>query len=148
MCNALTNFDIQRYANRVKLPHFRGVFMRDTLPQAGVRGPCECGIVNLNTSQQPGSHWVCYYIKNDQQQRVYFDSFGQITPIEIQKYLKTKREFDKGDEVIQRNTDIVQSISSCECGHLCLIVLTALSKNIPFQQILNVLRQRHNDGRS
>ena len=80
--------------------------------------------------------------KNDQQQRVYFDSFGQITPIEIQKYLKTKREFDKGDEVIQRNTDIVQSISSCECVHLCLIVLTALSKNIPFQQILNVLRQR------
>lgn len=145
MCNALTNFDIQRYADRVKLPHFRGVFMRDTLPQAG--GPCECGIVNLNTSQQPGSHWVCYYIKNGQQ-RIYFDSFGQITPIEIQKYMKTKHEFDNDDEVIQRNTDIVQSINSKECGHLCLIVLTALSKNTSFQQILNVLRQRHNNGHS
>ena len=32
--------------------------MRDTLP----RYSCilECGIVNLNTSDQSGIHWVCY----------------------------------------------------------------------------------------
>ena len=59
--------------------------MRDTLP----RYPyiLECGIVNVNTSDQSGSHWVCYYrSKND---RLYFDSYGQITSVEIQQYLKT-----------------------------------------------------------
>ena len=41
------------------IPHFRCVFMRDTL----LRQPhsVKCGIVNLNRSSQPGSHWVCYY---------------------------------------------------------------------------------------
>ena len=146
----LTNLDIQRYVDRIKLPNFRGVFMRDNLPMSSGPRRCECGIVNLNTSQQPGSHWVCYY--KNKAKRIYFDSFGQITPIEVQKYLKTKQEFDEGICVIERNTDIVQNINSSECGHLCLIVLTALSKEegggMNFQQIINILRQRRLNGYS
>ena len=73
--------------------------MRDTLPLHPFN--IECSIVNLNTSSQPGSHWVCYYRnKND---IIYFDSYGQITPVEIQRYLNTSNEFDRGKEVIQRN---------------------------------------------
>ena len=52
----------------------------------------ECGIMNFNTSKQEGSHWVCYSI--DKHKCIYFDSFGQVTPIELQKYLKTKSEWD------------------------------------------------------
>ena len=55
----LTNLDILRYVERVNLPNFRGVFMRDTLPLEPNQK--ECGIVNLNTSHEPGSHWVCYF---------------------------------------------------------------------------------------
>ena len=33
-------------------------------------------IVNFNTSEQTGSHWVCYF-KDGMNQRIYFDSFGQ-----------------------------------------------------------------------
>lgn len=143
--STLTNFDILRYVNRVNLPNFRGVFMRDTLPASGPR-EYECGIVNLNTSQQSGSHWVCYY-KNGCD-RIYFDSFGQITPIEIQKYLKSKQEFDEDIDAIQRNTDIVQHINTDVCGHLCLIVLEALTKGLNFQQIINILRKRFEDGHS
>ena len=50
----------------------------------------EYGIANLNTSRQPGSHWICYY--KDGKTRIYFDSFVQITPMEIQRYLKMKGE--------------------------------------------------------
>ena len=52
------------------IPH-RGVFMRDTLPWQ--LHSVECGIVNLNRSSQPGSHWVCYYRNKDD--RIYFDSY-------------------------------------------------------------------------
>lgn len=144
MMSTLTNFDIQRYVDQTNLPNFRGVFMRDTLPRQSRQH--ECGIVNLNTSQQPGSHWVCYF-KDNSDRRIYFDSFGQITPIEIQKYLKSKQEFDKNVCVIQRNTDIVQSINSNTCGHLCLTVLEALAKGMSFQQTINILRCRR-DGHS
>ena len=41
--------------------------------------------------------------------RIYFDSYGQITPVEIQRYLKINSEFDHRKEVIPRNTDIVQA---------------------------------------
>ena len=92
--------------------------MRDTLPQYPLN--VECVIVNFNTSNQTGSHWVCYY--RNKNGRIYFDSYGQITPVEIQRYLKTGSEFDRGKEVIQRNTDIVQAastscvvISACSC---------------------------------
>ena len=110
--------------------------MRNELPKAPKQ--IECGIVNFNTTNERGSHWVCYY-KNDTK-RIYFDSFGQITPIEIQNYLKTKREKEAGVSIIQGNTDIVQKINTQICGHLCLFVPKALtSEHWSFQEVLNYL---------
>ena len=102
--------------------------MRDTLPLQPFS--VECGIVNFNTSNQPGSHWVCSYCNKTD--RIYFDSYGQITPVEIQRYLKTGSEFDRGKKVIQRNTYIVQAASTQVCGHLCLFVLKSLTRGSQF----------------
>ena len=136
--SSLTNHDILRYASEMSIPHFRGVYMIDTLPKSGVLER-ECGVVNLDKSEGSGTHWVSYY-KHDTV-RIYFDSFGQVTPMEIQKYLKTKHEFQENIAVIQRNTDIVQHINSTNCGHLCIYVLEALGKGVSFQEVLTTLRQ-------
>ena len=77
---ALTNIDILRYVEELKIPNFRGVFMRDELPKK-IKS-IECGIMNFNTHKQLGSHWVSY-MRTKQCNRIYFDSFGQITPLEI-----------------------------------------------------------------
>ena len=135
----LTNFDILKYIDILQVPHFRGVFMRDELPQR--IKTLECGIMNFNTHKQTGCHWVCY-VRNHNT-RIYFDSFGQITPLELQKYLKTKLEFENEVPVIERNTDIIQKPNTSVCGHLCLFVLTSLMReHLTFQQIL----ERLNDG--
>ena len=90
----------------------------------------------MNTSSQPGIHWVCYY--RNKSGRIYSDSYGQITPVEIQRYLKTDIEFACCKEVIQRNTDIVQAANTPVCGHLCLFVLKSLaSGGGEFQTILD-----------
>ena len=107
--------------------------MRDTLPQYSLK--VECGIGNFNTFNQPDSHWVCHY--RNKNERIYFDSYGQITPVGIQRYLKTGSEFDRGKEVIQRNTVIVQVASTSVCGHLCLFVLNSLANGEESQSILN-----------
>ena len=134
----LTNIELESYAKKLGINNFRGVFMRDTLPQRPFHQ--ECGIVNLNTSKEAGSHWVCYTKDDKKNTRIYFDSFGQITPIEIQKYLKTRKEFESGKAVIQRNTDIVQHVNTHVCGHLCLFVLTSLMReHLSFQDVLNQL---------
>ena len=88
----LSNFQLERYARQLEIPNFRGVFMKDTLPEHP--RTVECGIVNFNTHSQLGSHWVCYYRNKDQ--RIYLDSYGQITPLEVQRYLKTGSEFQRG----------------------------------------------------
>ena len=91
-------------------------------------------MVNLNTSSQSVSHCVCYY--RNKTNRIYFDSFGQITPVEIQRYLNTGSEFARGREVIQRNTDIAQATNTRGCGQLCLFVLKSLANGEQFQTIL------------
>ena len=57
--------------------------------------------------------------------------------MEIQRYLKTGSEFDRGKEVIQRNPDIVQAANTTVCGHLCLFILKSLTSGEQFQTILN-----------
>ena len=130
---ALTNFELSKYCAKLNIATLRGIFARDSLPACPQRN--ECGIVNLNTSSEPGSHWVCYFKTGTD--RMYFDSFGQITPYEVQMYLKTKPEIDQ--QVIKRNTDIVQSAGTKVCGHLCLYVLKSLSDGMTFGEVLESL---------
>ena len=62
-----------------------------------------------------------------------------ITPVEIQRYLKIAKgsELDRGKEVIQRNTGIVHVANTSVYGHLCLFVLKSLANGKQFQTILN-----------
>ena len=130
---ALTNLELLDYCKQLHIKTLRGVFARDSLPAYPNRN--ECGIVNLNTFSEPGSHWVCYFKTG--KDRIYFDSYGQITPYEVQKYLKMKNEINQ--QVIKRNTDIVQPAGTQICGHLCLYVLKSLSDGMKFHDILEGL---------
>ena len=131
----LSNFDIIRIVQHLKIPNSKGPYMIDELP--GRQEYKEFSIVNFSTSKELGSHWVTYYKDGDK--RIYFDSFGQSIPTEIQRYLKTTEEFQTVSPVIQRYADIVQKPNTEICGHLCLYVLDNLSKGKDFQEIINSL---------
>ena len=60
--------------------------------------------------------------------------------MEIQRYLKTCIEFDRGKEVIQRNIDIVQGANTSVCGHLCLFALKSITNGEQFQTVLNHMK--------
>ena len=60
---SLTNFELPAYARVLRIPHFSGVFMIDTLPKQP--HSVECGIVNLNTS----SHWQSLGMLLSEQER-------------------------------------------------------------------------------
>ena len=63
---ALMHFDLNDYVRKLGIGNGLGAFM-DTLQK--IPHHKECGIVNLNTSHQPGSHRVCYF--KDLQHRIY-----------------------------------------------------------------------------
>ena len=122
----------------LKAPKFRVVFHIDELPKKV--NDVECGIINLSTHEKMGTHWVCYV--KIYKTRIFFDSFGRKTPMQIQKYLKTDREFKNNTPVIQRNYDIVQRVNTKICGHLCLFVLTSLMRErfFSYHQVMDQLR--------
>ena len=65
--------------------------MQDTLPDKVLSR--ETGIINLDSSEGKGTHWVCYSKNN--KNIYYFDSFGLDPPLELQEYLKSRNEKDK-----------------------------------------------------
>lgn len=110
---ALTNLDLIKYAAILKLPHFRGVFMRDNLPL--IINKDESAIINLDSITGKGTHWVCYR-KHDTKIE-YFDSFGNLTPpLELQVYFNSGRY----KPTVRYNYYPKQKHNSVNCGHLCL----------------------------
>ena len=137
---ALYTDDIVRLAKELKIQNISGVKMRDEIK--GKSKLNECGIINLNTSYQSGSHWTCFY-HDSNNDRYYFDSFGEPPPVELLKYLKSDSEFNQDLPTIKRNSSTVQHDHSSECGSLCLYVLKQLSAGIPFPDILLFLEKRY-----
>ena len=129
--HAMYDGELVRYVSLLKIPDFRGVKMRDELPLKP--RDVECGILNFNSHLQKGSHWTCWYKKKGTS--YYFDSFGQVPPLELLTYLN---QFP-----IHRSAVIVQHINADECGSLCLYVLSKLTSGVEFPTILESLLTRY-----
>ncbi len=97
---------------RVNIHHFRGIFMRDNLPNRQRPLKNECAIINLDTTSGPGTHWTAYYKKD--KDVYYFDSYGNLPPpIELIMYLGS-------DCNIYYNYKTYQRYGTVICGQLCL----------------------------
>ena len=60
-------------SNKVTKDSFIGVFSSNTLPSYAQTGYY---VVNLDMSQQPGSHWIAIKISKSKCKNEYFDSYG------------------------------------------------------------------------
>jgi hypothetical protein len=126
----LDNLELADAVNKLRIPAFRGVFLRDTLPKKPEKK--ECGILNLDNSSGSGTHWVAWYKNGDV--KYYFDSYGVQPPTEIVIYLKSSVK-----SPLLCNTEQIQPRGEVFCGHLCLYVLKQLSVGKNFQEIINYL---------
>ena len=99
--------------------------MKDELPQK--INKVECDIINLEDSDEDGSHWTAYYKNNGK--KYYFDSYGCARPRnQLVKYL--------GSENLFYNENRVQNYNDPPfCGHLCLIVLKKLSEGKSYEKV-------------
>jgi len=104
--DATTNVQLNEFARCMRVPYFRGVFMRNTLPTSGAHRN-ESGFVNLDNATGPGTHWVAYVKRNN---CVYFDSFGNLRPP------KELRYFRNDAMTIEYNRTSYQSF----CEQMCL----------------------------
>ena len=120
----LSNVDIENYVKLLNIRNFRGCYMRDELKKLKVH-KTESGILNLNLSNEPGSHWVCWFKKNNN--KYYFNSFGLPPPKELVDYL--------GSPILY-STFQLQEMNDQNCGKWCLIVLKNLDEGTDYIELI------------
>ena len=118
---ATSNIKIKKVLDKLglKFPLIEcGIYMRDDNFTTSV------GIVNLHPYK--GTHWVLYI------NRFYFDSYGILPPLSIQKYIKSKyKTLIYSEYKIQNNNNKVQD-SLCAAYCLYIIYLCEII-GLPFQ---------------
>ena len=127
----LSNFDLEKVAK--DFPYWRGIFSRNQLPKKpNIR---ECGILNLDSVEGPGTHWVAWY--KNKGTKYYFDSYGIQPPEEMHKYLKSP---------ILYNSIQIQEIGDYICGHLCIYVLEELNDGKDLLPVVLKLKELKEQG--
>ena len=115
----LSNFDLLKWVDFLKIPNFKGIFARDeVMPRE--HSPC---IINLDELENAGTHWVC--CAPGEKALWYFDSFGMGFP----------QEFKSSKPVIWSSSQY-QNINSVLCGYYCLYFLHQWAQGKDFYDIL------------
>jgi Phospholipase A2-like domain len=98
------------------IPFFKGVYARDQLKQIKVKKNENLAIViNLENSNQGGSHWVCLYNDKNLPYVEYYDSYGLEPPIEVEHFINSKLK-----KPIHYNPFQLQKAMSNRCGYFCI----------------------------
>jgi len=129
----LSNFQIIDKCKELKIKKFKGVFMRDELKGKKANGD-ECMVMNIDDSNNEGTHWTCLFIKHGVS--FYFDSYGFEPPLEVMAYCKGPRYYSSFQ---------IQKINEVICGHYCIYVLYRLSRGSNFFEICDELYRYSNE---
>ena len=121
--SGMSNFEIMEKAKDLKLPNFK-YYMMDEIPKH-CKDEIECGILNLDSSKNDGTHHVCWW--KDKKRKYYFDSFGVGVPKKIIQYL---------GRPIFESTFQIQQFGDSNCSEWCLYVLNRLNKGDDYSDII------------
>jgi len=108
----LSNIELEDYAREQRFP-IVGVFSKDELndmrPQVGSY------YINMQDSDKGnGTHWVFFRIlPHPFNKAIYFDSFGEFAPKDVDDFLHHYKPYARSDRQIQ-------DLDSEECGYFCL----------------------------
>ena len=116
--------------DRYTRQYLRGVFPSDRLPPVN-RYP-QAFIINSDTSDQSGTHWLACYFDQDKRAE-FFDSFGQ-APAAYGHYFKTF--IDDNSVSCTYNTTCLQSMNTTVCGQYCIFYLVHRCRNVPMVDIV------------
>ena len=135
------------WANKWTNPSFIGCFAADEIPKAFYKYPCSI-IINLDTKNKPGSHWVAAYIQNPSK-IYYFDSLGSLNCLyppflEPSPYCITGPnypiyQFLNRFQSRTLNKMIYQSVFAKNCADYCIYFIHSMCIGIPFDKIVTIL---------
>ena len=109
----LTNIEISEYCKNE--PRFNGVYSRNNLPNKIKK---RAYVINLDEYENTGTHWVSLFVKANEV--IYFDSFGEHIPKEINKFI--------GNKKMKASIFRIQAYDSVMCGYFCIEFINYMLK--------------------
>ena len=129
---ALSDKEIDAYYKGVESKlskKYLGTFPKDVIPSKLAKRKHGAMIINMNNSNQGGSHWIAILLNKDN--TIYFDSFGVVPSNEVVAFMKQRGkpivEFSNGKRRIRKKQlpmyymdRQLQDLSSSSCGWFCI----------------------------
>lgn len=116
---------------------FRGVFPADKLPK--LKKPAMI-IANTDSSDQPGSHWVAFFLPQKGPTEV-FNSTGQ--GVENEYFIKF---LENNCKKFVFNKKRLQGNLSSTCGQYCAVYLYQRSRNMSFKKFLDLFSNNFDEN--
>lgn len=124
-------FTTKKICRLLILSAHENVYAADRLPVSRVSLPCSV-VVNLDTSKQKGSHWICIHI-DVQKKTEYFDSYG---------FPPMNHDFvvfmQKNSKVWTFNTRGLQGYFSSVYCKYCIVYLYFKTRHYPLKHFLGL----------
>ena len=111
-------------------PLFGGVNAADQLPTQPVRSEPRGYIVNTDTHDRPGQHWIALWSQDDGCEIM--DSYG--VPLETYKTKHVLQWLNANWSVMERNNQSLQAIKSATCSHTALTFFIESSQGRSLRQ--------------
>ena len=90
-------------------------------------------VLNLDMSDEPGSHWVAVLLDLEKHILEYFDSYGDSPPQEVQDFFKQLNRRSKNGWTLRYNKNVHQRKNS-ECGVYSIHFLVRRISGTPFKR--------------
>lgn len=122
-----SNFELNDIGNRIFGKKYIGTFSSDKIPKLKKNQMC---IANLDSSNQPGSHWVCFYC-NEYERCYFYDSFG--------RKAKSFKNIQKRNRILQeaQDYDAEQEYSESNCGQRAISWLCCCEV-MPMKDVMDI----------
>jgi len=134
----ITDAQIMNVFNKGNFPDLNmiGVGLRDEILDKKVRDHINrrkdnAIIINLDTTDQPGSHWVAVYKKRGDRKAYYFDSFGMAPFPEVLYFIKN---ILKAKTFHSMDMDLQEEESSL-CGYYAIAWILSKYFDMPFRSV-------------
>lgn len=123
--------------------YFLDVFPSDHLPRKIKKYPA-CFVVNVDSSSEPGSHWVAFYLPTSKKLE-FFDSYGNATTYFDGPISKFASRFPQ----VTYNPLVLQSNVTAVCGQYCIYYLYSRCRDVSLKKFLSSFVTKHmcNDQR-
>jgi hypothetical protein len=119
--NSTYSSTLENIGDKLLFYKFRGVYASDKIPQLNdIKPYC---ILNLDKSNEPGSHWIALAKKKDKNECLVYDSFGR-----NYKKIISPLGFSGNGRIYNTDKDAEQKISEQNCGARCLAFLVFFDK--------------------